>query len=398
MKRERSIAIVAHSPRTVRLALDDRHAEAGGAELQLAWAGKLLKERGWLVNFIVPMTGEETPLGEVGGFRIIPAHSPGQASGGRNYLLKTVPTYWRALKQADAGIYLHRGANGLAGWTALFCQVHRRHPVLAAASNLDVAPDLESGEGRPSLLNRTLYGYFLNHCRAVLAQNQEQGLLYAQRTGRQAHVVPNVTSVPERVMNKTAHPTVAWAGAIRACKRPLWVLDISRELPEVEFIIAGGPNPGEEALWEQLQHGAADVPNVKLLGWVGVGEVETLIGQAWVSLCTSQMEGFPNVYLMAWGQETPLVTSFSAGGLAQESGAGLVGADPAALAGQIRDLVEDARLRRDMGRHGRAYTIEHHSPAVVGDRYDAILTSLLTTAAGVGDLLEAPTAAAGGRT
>lgn len=375
----RSIGIVAHSPRTVKVATGDTSVEAGGAELQLAWTAQLLRDRGWRVSLLMPVTGEEAPTGEVAGFEVIPAYQPGRNGGPVGYVSHTVREYWRALARADASAYLHRGATGMAGWTALYCDLKRRHPVLSAASNLDVAPDLHnlSGEGSPSRLNRTLYGYFLRHCDQVFVQSPEQADLYRERTGKQALEMPNIAQIPDSVPEKSPTPLVAWAGAIRKCKRPLWVVEAARELPEVQFQIAGGPNPGEEPLWENLQRAAADVPNVELLGWLKVAEVEELIGRAWVCLCTSSMEGFPNVYLMGWGRETPLVTTFGAGGLVEKSNAGFLCETPHEVAEATGRLVREPDLRAEMGRRGREYALANHGREVVGDRYDEALTALV---------------------
>lgn len=374
---EKAIGIIAHSPRTVRMALGDKTVEAGGAELQLAWTAQLLQERGWRVSLVMPQTDQEAPTGHVGGFDIIPAHHSGQGGGAVGYLSNTVNHFWRALDAADASLYLHRGATGLAGWTAMFSQLKRRRTVHSAASNLDVAPDLQSGEATQSRLNRTLYQYYLRHCGLVVVQSPEQARLYQERQGREAVEIPNIAEVPDEVTPKSTEPLVAWAGAIRKCKRPLWVLDVARKLPAVRFAIAGGPNPGEDALWEELRHGAQALPNVELLGWLPVAGVQELMGQAWVSLCTSQMEGFPNVYLMSWGQETPLVTSFGAGDLVEDSEAGLVADTAEGVAAAVARLLGNDDLRREMGQNGRRYTLARHGKQVVGDRYDQVLTELL---------------------
>lgn len=379
MDKSKSIAIIAHSPRTVRIALGDTSVEAGGAELQLAWTAQLLRDRDWHVSFVMPTSTEEPPAAEGAGFQIVPAHHPGCGRGALGYLSCTVRDYCRALRQANASVYLHRGATGMAGWTALHCRLKGSHPVLSAASNLDVAPDLhgQSGEACPSRLNQTLYRYFLSRCDRVFVQSPEQAQLYRERTGKDAVEMPNIAEIPAEVPERSPTPLIAWAGAIRKCKRPLWVIEIARLLPGVRFAIAGGPNPGEEPLWEELQKAAAATPNIDLLGWLKVAEVENLIGRAWACLCTSQMEGFPNVYLMAWGRETPLITSFPAGGLAERSGASFIGDSPAVLAEAARRLVEDGNLRRRMGRAGRQYALSNHSRNAVGDRYDASLSALL---------------------
>lgn len=376
MTDSKSIAVMAHSPRTVRVALGDTSTEAGGAELQLAWTAQLLRDRGWQVKLVMPLTGEEAPVGDVGGFEVVPAHHPG-ARGVVDYVSCTVHDYLLALATANARVYLHRGTSAMAGWTGLYCQMRGRKAVLSAASNLDVAPDLEAGESRPSRFNQALFRYYLRHCDAVFVQSPEQAALYAERWGKQAAEIANIADIPPQVPAKSAEPLVAWAGAIRKCKRPLWVLEIARGLPWVKFKIAGGSNPGEDALWEQLQAEARELPNVELLGWLRVNEVEQLIGKAWACLCTSQMEGFPNIYLMAWGQETPVVTSFGAGGLVERSSAGFIGETPQQLIQVLEPLLRNETLRRTTGEMGRQYALANHSRSAIGDRYDMLLSELL---------------------
>ena len=377
MVRPRSIAIIAHSPRTVRIALGDSSVEAGGAELQLAWTGQVLRECSWQVRFIVPQTGEECPFGDHQGFSIVPAHRPGRARGAIGYLTGTVRDYWRALEEADASIYLHRGATGLAGWTALFCKVRRRLCALSVAANSDVDPSMETGEGSSSARDRLSYAYYLRNCAVIFAQSPEQSALLRANYGRESVWAPNIASIPDFAPGKNAEPLVVWAGAIRGAKRPLLALEVARSLPDTHFLIAGGPNPGMDDLWAEVQRQAGALPNVELLGWLSVGEVEELIGRAWVLLCTSQMEGFPNVYLMAWGRETPVVTSFGAGDLVADSGAGFVGQTVERLAAAVQQLVSDDHLRAEMGVSGRRYVQEHHSREVVGDVYDRAFTALL---------------------
>lgn len=377
MSMPRSVAIVAHSPRTVRIALCDASGEAGGAELQLAWTGQLLRERSWQVTFVVPQTGDDCPLGERDGFRVIAAHTPGRYRGPLGYLGGTVRDYWRALAEADASVYLHRGAAGLTGWTALFCKLRHRRCALSVASNPDVDPAAQTGEMRLSPRDRVLYSYYLRHCSLIFAQSPQQADLLAANHHREATLAPNIASLPQTVPAKASEPLVVWAGAIRDVKRPLWALEVARALPGVRFVIAGGPNPGMEGLWAALQARGRELPNVELPGWLSVAEVERLAGEAWALLCTSETEGFPNVYLMAWARETPVVTSFGAGDLVTGSGAGLVRGTPEELARAVEQIISDSRVRTEMGARGRRHVQERHGREAIGDIYDRALAAIL---------------------
>lgn len=135
-------------------------------------------------------------------------------------------------------------------------------------------------------------------------------------------------------------------------------------LPDVEFVIAGGPpaeHVGEDSHARHLvrlagELGVAD--RVELRGAVPHQEIAALLGSADVVACTPWYEPFGMVALEAMACGRPVVAS-AVGGLLDTVRDGVTGyhvppRDPQATAHAIRAIVDDPSLAMSMARAGRA--------------------------------------------
>ncbi|HEX3752919.1 MAG TPA: glycosyltransferase [Streptosporangiaceae bacterium] len=135
------------------------------------------------------------------------------------------------------------------------------------------------------------------------------------------------------------------------------------ELPEVELIVAGGPDPGQLASDPEYQalraaarrHGVAD--RVVFTGGVARADVPALIRSADAVVCVPWYEPFGIVPLEAMACGVPVVAS-AVGGLSdtvvdRTTGWLVPPRDPAALAVALRALLADSAQRAAMGAAGR---------------------------------------------
>jgi glycosyltransferase involved in cell wall biosynthesis len=166
-------------------------------------------------------------------------------------------------------------------------------------------------------------------------------------------------------------------GNVASLKRPGLLLEVARFCPNLEFIMVGGPFPGEEALYGEIAARAADVPNVRFLGALRPEEVELLYGRAWLLVSTSDTEGFSNVFLQAWACETPVVAFLDPDEVICRHHLGYHCSSPAEMAERVQQLCADRILREQIGANAREYVRQHHAPAVVIPRLDAQLRSLV---------------------
>jgi glycosyltransferase involved in cell wall biosynthesis len=137
--------------------------------------------------------------------------------------------------------------------------------------------------------------------------------------------------------------------------------------------MVGGRKPDHEGLYEEVVTRAAALPNLRYLGHVPFADIDAYFRSAALLVCTSQVEGMPNVFLQAWSQGIPVVTTYDPDGLVARNGLGLCAADAEGLVEAIGGLMADPARRVEMGARGREYLAAVHSPGVVVPLLERVL-------------------------
>jgi glycosyltransferase involved in cell wall biosynthesis len=152
-------------------------------------------------------------------------------------------------------------------------------------------------------------------------------------------------------------PVVAYVGRVTRIKRPDRFLAVAREVrravPTVRFVVCGEGDLASTLASETRLDGA-----LHPLGWRA--DIETVYAAADLVVLTSDNEGMP-VSLIEAGQAGVAVVATDVGSVAEvvrDGETGLLAApDIAALARHTVRLLNDARLRRQMGERARAWTV-----------------------------------------
>src|SRR5262249_9839659 len=117
---------------------------------------------------------------------------------------------------------------------------------------------------------------------------------------------------------------ILWVGNLRPLKRPDKLLELARRLPAARIHMVGGPYTGSEALYESVKREAASLPNVTFHGHVPPSQIAALYERARMLVSTSEIEGFPNIYLQAWAHGAPVVAFLDPDRMIARNGLGAV--------------------------------------------------------------------------
>jgi hypothetical protein len=98
-----------------------------------------------------------------------------------------------------------------------------------------------------------------------------------------------------------------------------------------------------------------------------------LYRQARLLLCTSESEGFPNVFLEAWLCARPVLTSVDPDDVVATFQLGQVATDYAAMRQRLGALYAQRAMWEAAGRRGRDYVQQHHGTAAAGDAMEAVV-------------------------
>jgi glycosyltransferase involved in cell wall biosynthesis len=110
----------------------------------------------------------------------------------------------------------------------------------------------------------------------------------------------------------------------------------------------------------------AAAPNVEYLGGQTQDQVNAVLAQSDLLVCTSDYEGFANTFIQAWLRRVPVVSlHVDPDGLLSRTGLGIVSHTEDRLYVDVADLLDSPEKRLEIGARCRAYAAANHSEANV---------------------------------
>ena len=336
----------------------------GGAEVQQSILARRFASHGYRVSMICLDYGQPSPA-TVDGVTVRKAFRMHDGIPVLRFLHPRLSSMWRAMREADADIYYYRSVSMWVGFVAEFCRRNGRRAIYAGASDRDFVPG-QGGQIRYAR-DRWLFRRGLALVDRIVAQNELQRATCRATYGREATVIPSCYELPPERTAKTNCDVVLWVGTLKVNKRPELLLELARRLPHRRFVMIGGPNSADRALFERIRAQAIALPNVGFQGFLPLSQVETWFDRARVLVNTSRFEGLPNTFLQAWARGVPTVATVHAGAPAHRVACSLE-----ELAREVELVFENPHI----GSSCRDYFERTHACAGVLARYARLFDEL----------------------
>jgi glycosyltransferase involved in cell wall biosynthesis len=345
----------------------------GGAEVQQCILARLLAANGYRVSMICFDYGQPSPT-LVDGVTVYKSFRPDAGVPVLRFVHPRLTTMWRVLRDVDADVYYQRSSAMWTGVIAEFCKRHGKRSIYAGASDRD----FEIGQEQiVHARDKWLYRRGIAHVDRIVAQNPYQIDSCRRNHDRQAVLIPSCYELPPRAQSGQGD-RVLWVGTIHGYKRPEMFLDIAEQLPQLRFVMVGGPSVGGERLkpgyFEAIRDRAAQMKNVEFTGFLPLAQVEPWFDQARVLVSTSVYEGMPNVFLQAWARGVPTVATVDVG-----AAVNTVFADAEEGAKKVDALFSNPQLWQQASDDSLAYFQRNHSSTEVLARYSRLIEELLGT-------------------
>ncbi len=359
----------------------------GGAERQFYLFAESLAERGATPVFIVanpalsPLSADELQF---------PVHFAdfSYLGGSKLRMPGALLSIWSALEAADADYYLIKLPRHLLLVLAAFCRAKGKKLVFWVQSQQDFDDTTRHGLDK---ITSWVQNLGLQSCDVVIAQTNEQSDMLKNLNGIQTSVVRSIfkkfSDGPAEPHDTMGEFEVLWVGSSSALKNYDLMCAVAKTLPQYQFVVAMNRTDFER--FEQAERESAKLENVEFLGMVPQTEMDSLFGKAKILLCTSEREGFPNIFLQAWTAGIPVISwCIDPDRLIRDRGFGEyacpVNRDPMQmndettqiLSGVCRDWLQDSERSEKAGLRGREYVREHHSASATTDSLIGVLKSL----------------------
>jgi glycosyltransferase involved in cell wall biosynthesis len=368
-----SICFVAHNAYGSLTGSNEQH--AGGIERQQATMAKWLVGHGWGVSMVTWREPGDI-VNSVDGVDVVPMCGRADGLPGARFLHPRWTSLVDALRRADADLYYYNCGDLGLGQVVLWAKRRRRPTIFSVASDPDCDRSLPA---LSSLRERVLYRYGLRNCDQVVVQSEKQRSLLADGWSRSSTILPMPCAGFHRdraaVRRDGRRLRVLWVGRLNPEKRPEWLLEIARRMPETDFTIVGGSNR-RSGFARSIQSRAEDLPNVSMAGRVPYARMEQFYGESDVLCLTSVYEGFPNVFLEAWSVGIPVVTTCDPDGLVESRGLGRRVGDVDGFVSVLCALERDEASRAAMSESAQRYFRENHGLDVAMGGFEALLSEL----------------------
>ncbi len=350
--------------------LAEKKGVVGGSEVQLKLLSKKLSDKGFNVSIVTNQSNYETSHETIDGIKVIKAVEYDRTHSNVEFIYRFVTSLWNALRAADSKIYICKGSSMDAGPIALFCILKRRKHLLGFASDMDV--DLEYLNKR-NFLQRSLFRLAVKTADCVIAQTSHQQTLCQTNFKKSSIVIKNISPLAESVSKKPTTPIVFWAARLdREIKRPDLFIELAKLLPSAKFQIAGGRR--SEDYYRTFRVAVDSVPNLDYVGAIPFHQIEQYFANAAIFVNTSPREGFPNTFLQAWGNGIPVVSlNVDPDEIICKYDLGFHSGNFNQMVRDVKLLLQDERLREELGQNGRHYVEREHNIEAIANRYSEVL-------------------------
>jgi len=277
-----------------------------------------------------------------------------------------------AMRRADADVYIHRGPPRNAGIASFLTRLLRRRWVY------HVAHDSYLGE-RADSLNYPVRRLFTNAIRnadSVIAQTAYQKEQLQKKYNKNSEVIPNGYPQSDDPPPYRDREYALWVGRLdEQQKQPHKYLSLAEALPNETFRLVG-PVDEQDPYQRRIRSRAESLDNVQFVGSVPPTEIHDQYRYAKTLVNTSSKEGFPNTFLEAWRQGTPIV-SLSIDPSRFGGAGSLFAADNMdRLVTIARILCIDPDFRERIGTAGKGYFEANYELSIVAKQYTQILRTV----------------------
>lgn len=349
----------------------------GGAELQAYFiARKLIKEREVHYIFVKHLGFNGEKFHRIDdGIILHPIRRYDYKIFGR-FLFLNYRELLKLLEDINPALIYQRGNGTYLGMVAKWCKKNNKKLVLGIS---EIITCDKRGVIRPknkffSYASSIINGFFtfvcIKNADLIIAQNHQQQKLLQQNFNRNSLVIPNGHPVPSSPFKKADPPIISWIANIKKLKQPELFIKLAEACQDlnVQFVYAGGLSQG--SYQNMFMSKTKKLPNLKYLGELPFEKTNELLSKSSLFVNTSLREGFPNTYIQAWMRETPVVVlNCDPDDLIKTHKMGFHSGDFEQLVKDVRYLIKNEDVRREMGEKAREYALKNHDIGKIGKRY-----------------------------
>ena len=280
-------------------------------------------------------------------------------------IISRVFRIWNAMRKAKAHIYFHYG--GGIGAVPPFCQMLRKKFIYDILSDALVNRELITRKIKEFSQSKFSLGTFGNWlditvADAIIVQSGYQKKMLKKNYGKDAFLIKMPFPLTEQGMREKANPPIVlWVGAMAEVKQPELFVRLAEAIPEGRFQMIGG-HSGNQELYNRIKESSKKISNFEYFGAIPLHKDNEYFSRASILVNTSMFEGFPNAFIQAWMHYVPVVSlNADPDELLRKKGLGFHSKTFNQLVEDVKTLLKNEDLRKQMGENSRQYVENEHN-------------------------------------
>lgn len=272
---------------------------SGGSELQMTLLAKNLLVKGYEIYFIT-FSKEGNFFENMKGINVYNPYF-NKKKGWTHFLPNNLYKFLSVLKKIEADIYIQRAGP----LTTFLIKIFRKKYVYSVSDNNSVTSNLKIK--KISDLKYIFHILSIKFASCVFCQTEYQRKALMNYTSLKSKVIRNIF-IPNRKYKLEKKRTILWVGRIIPIKSPEIYIELAKSLPNYNFKMIGGKSFGDEQYYKQIHDSTKTISNLEFLGPIPHDKIYEFYAEAGLFINTSSSEGFPNTFLEAWANKTPIIS------------------------------------------------------------------------------------------
>lgn len=338
----------------------------GGAEVDLYYIStELAKDSNYQVSFIVADYGQDDEE-IIDNIQIIKSLNFNQN------VITGAMKIWRALKKANADIYIIKTASPGVPLTARFCKKHQKAFIYRTAHTRECDGDYLK---QHFILGR-LFNRALKNADQVFTQNNQDRENLLRTIRIDSVVIRNAHQLPDLPHSKKE--SILWVGRSARVKGPEHFIELARKFPDEKFVMICRQATGDTS-YDILRQTAVQVPNLEFLERVDFHQIDHFFKAARVFVNTSDSEGFPNTFIQACKSAAAILSlNVNPDNFLTDNNCGLICHNSQEkLIESLKNLLHK-QTYVELGQNGREYVSRFHDITQIIEQYKPIFGNVAT--------------------
>ncbi len=284
--------------------------------------------------------------------------------------LKKIITYHKKIREMRPDVVIQRGLTVFSCLLAIYCKLFRIKFIFMFAHDREI-------RGRYQKNNKRclLFKLLLNYTSILVVQSNFQKGYLDEKYNRQCMIVRSGYEINK--VNSHEKKTILWVGRLEPWKRPEKFIRLAEHFPDEIFIMIAPKIKGYENYADKIYKMAAGSKSIEVISFVHFQEIDSYYREAKLFVNTSEAEGFPNTFVQAFKNSTPVLSlNVDPDHILEKYHCGYCcGDDDSLMSKYMMQLINDNKKYSLMSQNSFKYAEENHDIKKLANELVRIINS-----------------------